>query len=570
MFSFFGFLGKNLDKSVKANRIPIAYGQSFKIFTESKPSGLNHQNLFEDKNIIVIFQGNLFDVKKHNIATKYILDLYVKHNNTHFVSKLNGSFNLLIIDKIKGTAFIITDKYGSRPFFIYKKNQNIIFGSEIKHILSFLSKKPKINWEGWGQYLTFRFTLGTNTFYKDISLIPNGTIIKIDFNQNIEITERQYWDYDEIEIDTNKTFNEKISEGVEVFKESFRRLGLILSETKSIIALSGGYDSRTIVSGLVNFSNYKNFDTITTLHPAGSEFDIVKKLAKTLNIKYTFINRPQNIYKRFFVIKAYLTDSLVQEHLWLMPMLEYVSNYDNYLDGMGGDLIMRSTRVRPIHIKKSGDVHFLACLFKKQFGFEYEWLKRFIDNDIWDEIKYSESWAENELKKIVPTENRMLIFLMKNRLRNGISLSPNNIVGKNINSVIFPFLEDKIVNFGFSVPHNFKFNYIYRKIIDKAFPEINSIESTSDENLEKLKRYDQKILDFNKNPRELIADYLKISNSDFQYLKSLLKKIKYPKFINKKLVIKELSKESDLNRIISILDILIWYNLFEINLENRY
>lgn len=547
MIRIFGLINKNVPSCCKISTSGVDDG---------------HKYLFENKDLLVILQGNIFGVEEDKPA-EYISRKYVETKNMSFLKKINGSFNFIILDKLKKTIFIGTDKYGSIPLFIYQKNDTFFFASKIKFLLDMIGEEPTPNWKAWGEYLTFRFTLGEDTFYNGIKLVSNGTFFKIDYRKNIKVARKRYWDFSQIELDYKSSYEEKVLEGVEVFKKVFERLNKKIRRSKTLIALSGGYDSRSIVSGLLKYSPSRTFDTITTLHPAGPEKDIVDKLCDKLHLSNIYIDRPINIYEKYYIQKEYLTDYLVQEHLWIMPMINTIRKYDAYIDGIAGDIVMRSTRVRPIHITKKDDSLFLSKLFKKQFGFEYNWLKKYLDSNIWQKIKYTNKWVVNELNGIPTTENRMTIFLMKNRVRNGISIASSNIIGDNVQTVLQPFFNDELMTFGLSIPHKYKFRFIYREIIDRSFPEIKDIKSTSDENLEKLKEYDKKILKFNQNPRELISDYSEISSQDKTYLLKLLNSLDFPPFINKLKFMNDINIDLKINRVNTILDMVLWFNNYK-------
>lgn len=520
------------------------------------------ENKIDSENLILLFQGNLFEKGKNISDEEYIISLYKKYN-TKFLSSLNGSYNFCLLDKKVGLLYVVSDKYASRPLYWYFDHNQFIFASEVKIILALLKNKPPINWSGLGQYLTFRFTLSNNTFHDGISLVDPATVIVFDV-QNFLYSKKQYWNYSEIFIDYSKSENKKVDEGISVFKNVFSRLGEKLTNQKVIIPLSGGYDSRNICAGLASFSTKNKFDTITTLHPSGPiEREIAKKVAEKIGVKNYYVNRGNKIYQKYYFQKIFLTDGLVQEHLWAMPMLKKIKNYDVYIDGVAGDILLRGTRIRPIHIQKKKDPNFLAKLFKKQFGFEYDWLEEYLDPRIWRQIKYDQAWTENSFKKIDASDNRFAIFLMRYRIRNSVTLSPNNLVSSVIDKIIQPYFHDDIVSFGLSIPYAYKFTGIYRKILDQTYPKLKEIKSVSDLNPKKLADYDQKIIRFDENPRELIADYLKVSQQDYKFILSRLKKMTIPPFINKKRFLKDIQVEPKLNRLITIMDIASWFNQFQ-------
>lgn len=525
-----------------------------------KPHLLNGEGHTE-QGVSIYFQGNLFGHSTSYSAMKAILDLYHKGPDLDFVRELNGSFNFVILDKKKDYIFIVSDKYASRPLFASQEENAFSFSSTVSHLLTLRNEQPSVNWQGWGQYLTYRFTLGSNTFFKGIDYLDGGTIVKVCLSK-FRIEKIKYWDYSDIKIDYDRSFDSKVDEGVEVFRSAFGSLGKDLENHKIVLALSGGYDSRSIAAGLCYFAKRNHFDTVTTLHTCGPEWDIVNELTQSLSIHNIPIDRPSTIYQDYFLKKALLTDGLVQEHLWVMSMLDVIAQYETYVDGIAGDIIMRSTRVRPIHIEKRNDPLYLAKLFKKQFGYDYGWLKDYIDPNVWEQTAYSESWAMDEISKIEPTENRMAVFLMKNRVRNGIALAPNNIIGSVAKNVILPFFNDKIVSFGLSISHEHKFKFIYRAILDRAFPEIKHIKSGSDESTDKLKLYDERIKQFDENPRELISDFLEISNSDKTYMEKLFHDLKPVDFLDKKKFLDKYNQSTDFHRLSTMIDLSLWHNSY--------
>lgn len=519
----------------------------------------NNNDLIKDRlpDINVLLQGNLVGFDSTQNAKNYIEENYNKHGIQYLAKNLNGSFNIVVTDKKAHKISILTDKYGSRPLFVYEDENIYIFSSRVEDIVANLNK-VKVNWIGIAQYLTFRFTLGRNTFLQNIELIDNASIHEINLVTG-KIKKIKYWTFNSLEIDYSKNFNEKILEGKNIFQNVFLDLAKDLKNKSFVLGLSAGYDSRAIATGLKNFGKI-NFDTLTTLHPCGPEGEIVKNITNTLEINNTYINRPEDIYTRYYLKKASLTDYLVQEHLWSLPLIPYIEKYNNYIDGIAGDIIMRSTRVRPIHIEKYRDNLLLSKLFKKQFGFEYDWLREYVDKNIWDKIKYDVDWVVKEFVKIKDTKLKMDIFLMKNRVRNGISVATNNTIGKFVDNVYQPFFDSRMLEFGMSLPHKYKFDFIYRKILDSTYPNIKHIPSSSDETKEKLSKYDERIIQFNKNPRELVSDYADVSDTDVSYLENLLEKVKDNPIVDIAHFSKDYKKDKRLNRLITILDLSIWWD----------
>src|SRR5258706_13607974 len=90
------------------------------------------------------------------------------------IHKLNGMWSVAIYDKQEKTLFCASDRYGIKPFYYYKDNERLIFGSEIKQILSHGINKD-VNDDIIYDFLVFHFIDHTEqTFFKNINRLQAG------------------------------------------------------------------------------------------------------------------------------------------------------------------------------------------------------------------------------------------------------------------------------------------------------------------------------------------------------------------------------------------------------------
>ena len=109
------------------------------------------------KSISIVFNGEIYNYKKLRAGlvkegvifktqsdTEVILKLYENYGIKSF-SMLDGMYAFSIIDLNKERVLISRDFFGEKPLFYMNNNNSIIWASELKSILSVLTKKPQIS-----------------------------------------------------------------------------------------------------------------------------------------------------------------------------------------------------------------------------------------------------------------------------------------------------------------------------------------------------------------------------------------------------------------------------------------
>ena len=140
----------------------------------------------EDKGIWVVFNGEIYNFqelrrnleeKGHRFYTSHsdtevIVHLYEEYGND-FAHKINGMFAIALWDKNNDKLILIRDRMGVKPLFYAQLDNNLVFGSEIKAILSHPDYMPDINYEGIYHYFTFKNVPAPLTAFKGIyALLP--------------------------------------------------------------------------------------------------------------------------------------------------------------------------------------------------------------------------------------------------------------------------------------------------------------------------------------------------------------------------------------------------------------
>lgn len=202
--------------------------------------------------IVVVQNGEIYnhielanDLKKTGYAcrttsdTEVLLRLY-EREGINFVSKLNGMFSIAIYDENLDALFIIRDRVGVKPLYVYDDGDKVVFASEIKSILK--ANVPRILDESSLHYfLTYNFVPLPHTIFKDIKHLMPGHIMCITKSET-KIT--QWWN-----LSNQKVEERSEEEWIELFNETFSeavRLRL-RADVPFGAFLSGGIDSSSVV-----------------------------------------------------------------------------------------------------------------------------------------------------------------------------------------------------------------------------------------------------------------------------------------------------------------------------------
>lgn len=222
---------------------------------------------FKDNNNVIIFNGEIYnylEIKKNlinkgfkfktNSDTEVLLKAYEVYG-VDCVKYLEGMWSFAIFDINKNLLFISRDRFGEKPLFYLKKNNNFYFGSEIKFIKSLLKDKLQVNHDKVRDFLNYGYKSlrkDNNLFYKDIIELEPGTSLIIKSNNIIK--KIKYW---KPKLNENKNLNEEeiIEKSRSILIESIRRT--TRSDVPIAFTLSGGIDSACLVSVASKILNLK-------------------------------------------------------------------------------------------------------------------------------------------------------------------------------------------------------------------------------------------------------------------------------------------------------------------------
>ena len=272
------------------------------------------QPIFNENNDkVIVFNGEIYNYKeiKEDLLekghvfnsesdTEVIIHGYEEYKEK-ILDKLRGMFAFVIYDIKNNSLFGARDFYGIKPMYYYHDKDSFMFGSEIKSFLGHPGFKKELNRDMLKQYLTFQYSVGEDTFFKNVYKLRPGHYFKY---EDGELVIEKYYEID-LTSDNSKSLDEwkdiirkELNESVKYHKVSDVEVGSFLSSgvDSSIIATLSDVD-KTFTVGYDN-KKYSEIDYAKDLSDKLGVKNISKKISK------------EEYFDKFSMIQYYMDEPL--------------------------------------------------------------------------------------------------------------------------------------------------------------------------------------------------------------------------------------------------------------------
>ena len=312
-------------------------------------SSAGHQPMIYEEKVIV-YNGEVYNFKEirntlmgkgmvfdSESDTEVILKAYAFYG-IEFVKQLNGMFSLAIFDPQKEKIFLIRDRYGIKPLYLYEDAETIIFSSEIKSILT-QEVKVSIDKAAVEEYFQFHYIRHPLTPYNEIKKVEPGYIYEIDVH-SFKIQKIQYYDIDPVP-DTAISFETASEKCEEILADSVKKR--MISDVEVGLFLSGGVDS-SLITALAAECTEKKLKTFSIAFNGVSGFfdesEYALKIAEQYGTDHKVLYMDFNdLLKDLDVIVAHMDEPLADSSVFLNYQLSKVTKeyVTVVLSGLGGD-----------------------------------------------------------------------------------------------------------------------------------------------------------------------------------------------------------------------------------------
>lgn len=387
---------------------------------------------FSYKHYHIIFNGeiyNFIDLKK-TLFNKYdfittsdtevLLYLFIEYG-FKCLNMLNGMFSFIIYNEIENTIFVARDRLGKKPLFYSIINNTIELSSQPSQLLN--SFNANINYNSLNEFFAFKYIKEPFTIWDNIFKFPSGSYMFYDCN-NFKYSINKFWDI----VDNTKEFNGN-------YEDAKSELLLLLNDSVKIrnisdipvgVNLSGGIDS-SLIAILTKFHNFN---------------------LNTFSVKFNEAKFNESTYANQIANKISSNHNVVNFNI--NDILYYLDNYSNFFDEPFADSSSIPSLILSKHIKNTG-------------------ISVTLSGDGADEIfsgyhRYGYISTFNKLSKLIPLSVRKSIhFLLNHNLTEFLA---NNDINKNYIRLLIGKYQNELVDFN-SLNYDFTKFENSKSILDK-------------------------------------------------------------------------------------------------------
>ena len=274
------------------------------------------QPLFnEDKSLVLMFNGEIYnyqDLRKelielgHTFATEGDGETLVhgyEQWGADLLPRLRGMFAFVIWNAAEDTLFIARDYFGIKPMhYAHLADGRLVFGSEIKSILGHPDVKKEFNPAALDKYLSFQYSVPTETFFKGISCLPPAHYLVM---QGGKVSVHRYWE-PTFTPDESMTLEQAVDAIDEAFTDSVAAHRI--SDVEVGCFLSSGVDSSFMAS---YFGGQKAFTVGFDNGQHYNESNYAAELAQEVGINhYTHIIGEEEYWESLPKVQYYLDQPL--------------------------------------------------------------------------------------------------------------------------------------------------------------------------------------------------------------------------------------------------------------------
>ncbi len=298
----------------------------------------------DDGTKIIVFNGEIYNYQelreeliekgykfKTNTDTEVILRGYEEYQEK-VLDKLRGMFAFVIYDKNEKEIFAARDFYGIKPFYYATMDDTFFFGSEIKSFLIHPSFKKEFNRKMLEYYLTFQYSAGEETFFKNVYKLRPGHYLKYK-DGSLSITKYYELEFEEDDTlsyeDWKKGITDRLHDSIRAHKVSDVEVGSFLSS---------GVDSSFIAAN----SNVDKTFTVGFDDKKYSEISYAEDLSKKINtININKVISKEEYFKNLSNIMYYMDEPLADPSAIALYFVTKIAsqNVKVSLSGEGADEI---------------------------------------------------------------------------------------------------------------------------------------------------------------------------------------------------------------------------------------
>ena len=212
----------------------------------------------------------------------------IDHFGWAVLDRCEGMWAFAVYDEAVGSLSLCRDRFGEKPLYLYRDENGLTFGSEVKFIVALLGRRLPVNIDHIYRFLVNGYKAlykEDQTFFQGLSELPPASVLRIDAAGRE--AEEKYW-RPRCVPDDGMSYEEAVA-GVR--DRLIRAVKLRLrADVPLAFCMSGGVDSNALISIAKNVFDYDVHGfTIVNSDARYEEQDMVEHAVAALGIRHTSI-----------------------------------------------------------------------------------------------------------------------------------------------------------------------------------------------------------------------------------------------------------------------------------------
>ncbi len=207
----------------------------------------------EDETLWLVFNGEIYNYREMRALLEKMGHVFISNSDTEVVihafeeygdgcvEHLNGMFAFAVWDGPQHRLFIARDRLGIKPLYYWISDDQIVFGSELKAVMTHPDVPRSIDFTALDQFLTLEYIPAPRTIFRGIYKLPAGHCLIF---HDGKLTVESYWDVQLRE--TPKDERACTEMLTDLIRDAVRTR--LVSDVPLGALLSGGIDSSTVVA----------------------------------------------------------------------------------------------------------------------------------------------------------------------------------------------------------------------------------------------------------------------------------------------------------------------------------
>lgn len=262
---------------------------------------------------IITFNGEIYNYKelkeqrlkdyrfKTVSDTEVVLNLYDKYGEESF-DMLDGIFATVLYDKKKDIVYVVRDKAGKKPLYIYEDHDNIYVSSEIKAFYHIPGFEPQLNYFHIDYVFSFFHTPDLSPF-TNVRMLEPGSYIIYSFN-GTQLEKRKINYFSVLQLVNKDQYLLNLQKSEASVLEEFEHLLLkavekrLIADVPVVSTNSGGLDSSLVSAIAAKFN--KNIKLFHVDVDGNSEKYYADILARHLKAELISCSYNETLFNEYF------------------------------------------------------------------------------------------------------------------------------------------------------------------------------------------------------------------------------------------------------------------------------